>query len=130
MAELTVAMPVLDLHLTFAHLPVLFCQASMETANHEHEHRRQSVASLVEGRPQLIAQRTAPFRAHDPQFGKQSTDLFRLCGPCSNEALTDPMQRQHACRSMALIGTNRIMGSATASQIASGSAASFLLVFT
>ena len=63
-------------------------------------------------------------------FGQQAENLVGLRRPRLDEALPRSVQRQHRLLLAVLDRTKRMFGRLTASQIASASAASFLLVFT
>lgn len=63
-------------------------------------------------------------------YSDKISDLIGLCRSRLNKALPCPMQRKNSLLFALLIGTKRMVGRLTASQMASASAASFLLVFT
>ncbi len=66
----------------------------------------------------------------DAELGQVGADRVDQRGPLPDEQLARSVQHQTDCWSTVLTGTKRIVGRVTASQIASASAASFLLRLT
>ena len=68
-----------------------------------------------------------PLRRDDAELRHVSSQGVDQHGALPNQQVAGPMQHQHGLLSASFTGTKRIDGRVTASQIASASAASFLL---
>jgi hypothetical protein len=121
----------LDLNLQFLDLAVEFLEVVAQALDQLAE-RCPAVRSLrPPGSPAPRGDVAIPWGMDDAEFGQQAADLVGLRRARLDETLPRAVQRQHRLLFDAfLIGTKRIVGRVTASQMASASAASFLFVLT
>lgn len=120
-------MPGLDLALELVDQLVQFLEVFGRASNQLAERPWQLVARVIEEAGYLLGDVADALRNDETELAKQAANLVGLSYAGDDEALTRSMQRQH---STLFTGTNRMLGLVTASQMASASATSFLLLFT
>ena len=122
--------PSLDLHLQLADLFVEFLEMIHQSLHQQPGRAGPLVGGIFDQLRHPLGNVGDPLRNDEAELSEETAYLVAQ----AMRALTKPWRTRCSdrtdCCSMFLIGTNLMFGRATASQIASASLASFLLVFT
>jgi hypothetical protein len=123
-------MPRLDLGFQFEHLAVQVVEVIQQAGDELPKQTRQRIVRVFRQLGDVSSNLRDPLGDDQTEFAQQPANLVG----CAVRALTKPCltrcRDRTACCPTVLTGTNRMLGRVTASQIASASAASFLLVLT
>jgi len=129
-AEVIAAVPCLDLHFEFFDLAVQFLEVIKKPLHKNPKLTRQLIDSIFDQLWNARGDVANTLGNGQTKLTEKPTDLVGLRRARPHKSLPYPVQGEYRLPLDILIGTKRIVGRPTASQMASASAASFLLVLT
>jgi hypothetical protein len=123
-------MPGSDLFLKLIHLPVKLLEMRVQSRKKFAAGPQQAVLSILQDFRHPPLKAAYALGHYDAEFAQEPANLITLGRACGNKSLPRSVQPQQRLLSTVLSATKRMLSRSTASQIASASRASFLLLFT